>query len=177
MIVTVFDSESNGFLDVADKVWCIASTSVDSVTKTQVRPSALYATTKVPLGLADLHTADVLVGHNIIKHDLPLFEKVYGWKPKSHQVIVDTLVLSRTLNPKRPAPQGYTGKAVHSIEAWGYRVGIVKPDHDDWSQYSEDMGKRCVEDTAINLAVLKELEREAEFISSYYEQLKLSKCA
>lgn len=175
MIVTVFDSESNGFLDEADKLWCIAMCHKDSEQKDVKHPMAgLYPPDKVEGGLRVLHTADVLVGHNIIKHDLPLFKKLYDWEPKSHQVIVDTLVFSRMLNPKRPAPEGYKGQAVHSIEAWGYRLGLHKPDHTEWDKWSEAMGVRCMEDTRINLLVLEELEREAGNLSSYYEQLKHS---
>lgn len=99
-------------------------------------------------------------------------KKLYDWEPKSHQVIVDTLVFSRKLNPKRPIPDGYTGRSPHSIEAWGYRLGHGKPEHEDWTQWSEDMGHRCMEDARINLKVLEELEREAAMLPDYYEQLK-----
>lgn len=170
MLVTVFDSESNGFLDVADKLWCIATCDVVDHSV----PVKLFDPKDIQAGLDTLHRSDVLVGHNIIKHDLPLFKKLYGWEPKSHQVIVDTLVLSRMLYPKRPTPFGYVGKASHSIEAWGVRLGYPKPEHEDWSKYSDDMGTRCKEDVKINLQVLQELEREAEYLPHYYELLKLS---
>ena len=168
MIVTVFDSESNGFLDVADILWCIATVNKG------LGVEVLYPPDEVELGLEQLHTADVLVGHNIKKHDLPLFKKLYGWEPKSHQVILDTLVYSRMVNPKRPNPEGYTGRAPHSIEAWGHRLGLHKPDHTDWMNWSEAMGIRCMEDAKINLLLLEELEREAGNLSGYYEQLRVS---
>lgn len=167
MIVAVFDTESNGFLDEADKLWCIAYTI-----KGSNGACILHGPADIQQGLAKLNDMDVLVGHNIIKHDLPLMKKLYGWEPKSHQVIVDTLVFSRMLNPKRPMPDGYTGKASHSIEAWGYRLGHSKPEHEDWTKYSEEMGHRCMEDAKINLQVLEELEREAAMLPNYYEQLK-----
>jgi len=174
MIVTVFDSESNGFLDVADTLWCIAT--VDKF-ESEDQASALWRPDAIEEGLAHLHRYDVLVGHNIKKHDLPLFKKLHDWEPKSHQIIIDTLVFSRMLNPKRPPPEGYIGKAPHSIEAWGYRVGKHKPDHTEWDKWSEAMGVRCMEDAKINMAVLEELEREAGDISGYYEQLKDRGCA
>lgn len=37
----------------------------------------------------------------------------------------------------------------HSVEAWGVRLGIKKPEHEDWSQYSEEMLHRCKEDVKI----------------------------
>lgn len=165
MIVTVFDSESNGFLEVADTVWCIATHEEPST-------DTLYEPHAIEQGLSHLHKADVLVGHNIKKHDLPLFKKLYDWEPKSHQIIIDTLTFSRMLNPKRPIPDGYTGQATHSIEAWGYRLGLHKPDHTEWDKWSDAMGVRCMEDARINALVLQELEREAGNISNYYEQLR-----
>ena len=168
MIVTVFDTESDGFLDVATKIWCIATCNKD------LGVENLYTPDEVQSGLAQLHTADVLVGHNIKKHDLPLMKKLHDWEPKSHQVVVDTLVFSRMLNPKRPLPEGYKGNATHSIEAWGYRLGLHKPDHTEWDRWSPEMGNRCQYDAKINLLVLEELEREAGDLSSYYEQLNHS---
>ena len=176
MIVTVFDSESNGFLDVADRLWCIATYDKEIMWSEFPSTGMLFRPHKIQEGFAKLEKADVLVGHNIKKHDLPLFKKLYDWEPKSHQVIVDTLTFSRMLNPKRPPPPEYKGKAPHSIEAWGYRLGLHKPDHTDWMNWSEAMGVRCMEDAKINLLVLEELEREAAMLPSYYEQLKPSGC-
>lgn len=170
MIVTVFDTESDGFLDVATKLWCIASVTKDGYNDVTY-PAELFKPEQIEVGLAKLHEADVLVGHNIKKHDLPLMKKLYDWKPKSHQVIIDTVVFSRMLNPKRPNPEGYTGNAPHSIEAWGHRLGLHKPDHTDWTQYSEAMGNRCIYDAKINLLVLEALEVEAGNLSDYYQQL------
>lgn len=167
----VFDAEANGFLEVANTVWCIAAMEQDS---TDVK---LWEPAQIQQALANLHNYDVLIGHNIKKYDLPLFKKLYDWSPKSHQVVIDTLTFSRTLYPKRPNPNGYYGNAPHSIEAWAYRVGMQKPDHKDWSQYSEAMGDRCKWDVRINAAVLKELEREAGNLSDYYERLRHSECA
>ena len=164
MDILVYDSESDGFLDEATQRWCIAmgwygkeEAGVD-----------LYDPTQIEVALSRLHQADVLVCHNEKKHDLPLFKKLYGWEPKSHQIILDTLVYSRMLHPKRPAPAGYYGGKPHSIEAWGYRVGRGKPEHEDWSKYTEDMGHRCCEDVEINRLMLKELERECEDTEMFY---------
>lgn len=165
MITTVFDAEANGFLDVADRVWCIAAT-------TERGGKVLFTPADIKDGLDYLHQSDILTGHNIKGYDLPLFKKVYGWEPLPHQAIVDTLIMSRMLMPKRENPAGYVGNKPHSLEAWGYRVGMSKPEHTDWSQYSEAMGNRCIWDVKINKAVLKELERETGSISDHYEQLK-----
>lgn len=173
MLVTIFDSEANGFLEVADKVWCVAMLN----SKFPDKPSLYWHKDGLRESWAKdalnyLTLPDVLVGHNIIKFDLPLFKKLLGWEPNPNQIILDTLVFSRMLNPKRPLPEGYKGKATHSLEAWGYRLGLAKLEHDDWTQWSEDMGERCIGDVKLNLLVLKELEIEAGNISDYYERLR-----
>lgn len=159
--IRIFDSESNGLWEQANTLWCIAAVDYSEVIQYNQEP-VLFTPTKVEKGLDYLHEADVLVAHNCIGHDLPLFKKLYGWEPLPSQIVIDTLVFSRLMMPARPLPYGYEGKGgPHSIEAWGYRVGMWKPEHEDWSQYSTAMGKRCMMDTKINLLTLKELEKEA----------------
>lgn len=170
MKVLVFDTESDGFVEKATKLWCIATVDKDT------GEEKLYTPTNILAGIAALESADVIVGHGIVKHDLPLLEKLYNWKPLSHQIIVDTLIYSRMLRPKRPIPEGYEGNKPHSIEAWGYRVGLAKPDHTDWTQYSDAMGIRCMDDAKIGKLTLEELEREAETIPTYYEEIKRPRC-
>lgn len=167
--IKIADTESDGLLDEATKLWCIAGVYYDSY---EHEDATLFGPDSISAGLDWLWDCDVLVGHNWIKHDLPLLKKLYGWEPKSHQVIIDTLVFSRMLYPKRPIPDGYKGKATHSIEAWGYRVGRGKPEHEDWSKYTPEMGVRCQEDAIINRLILLELEREAEEQEMFYHKAK-----
>ncbi|MNU99608.1 DNA polymerase I, thermostable [compost metagenome] len=71
--------------------------------------------------------------------------------------------MSRLLNPKRLVPHNCPNKAIgpHSIEAWGWRVGRGKPEHNDWEHFSEDMLHRCSEDVEIQDMVYNELMKEA----------------
>lgn len=165
-VIKIADTESDGLLDEATRLWCIAGVEYDAEDKDD---AFLFGPDSIDAGLGWLWDCDVLAGHNFIQHDLPLLRKLFGWEPKSHQTIIDTLVFSRALYPKRPVPFGYTGKGgTHSIEAWGYRLDRGKPDHEDWSQYTPEMGHRCKEDALINRLVLKELERETEEQELYY---------
>lgn len=157
MSILIFDSEGDGLLEQASKCWCISMYNPDW--KDTDSP-AIYPLEKVWLALEYMKLCTVLVGHNIRGYDLPLFKKVYNWEPKPHQIIVDTLVISRFLQPKRPMPVGMNGNTPHSLKAWGYRLGEHKPEHEDWTQYSEEMGQRCIADCSINYKVLLELEKE-----------------
>lgn len=109
-----------------------------------------------------LDTVDVLIMHNGIGYDLPLLEKLYGYKFKGK--IVDTLIMSRILNPKRLVPFNCANKKAtpHSIESWGYRVGRGKPEHNDWEEFSEEMLHRCSEDVEILELVYEALLKEAD---------------
>lgn len=160
----IIDIEANGLYDQADTIWCIVAKDLDS--------GEIHEWTSAPhkaefLGKAiDVYTplsnwiswyfdrAEELAGHNIINYDLPLIKKITGLTPNENTKITDTLVMSRLANPDRPRPPGYTGKGgPHSLEAWGYRVGKGKPDHDEWDVFSPAMLRRCREDVEINYLV------------------------
>lgn len=139
----------------------------------------------IEFGLRMLMEADLIVGHNIIKFDIPALKKVRPWfKPKG--VVRDTLVLSRVLKADiadedysrlRKAekakkadlfPKNMIGR--HSLEAWGYRMGVWKGDYAKikekeakalgikdkveiarfvWGAWSQDMQDYCEQDVEV----------------------------
>jgi len=116
---------------------------------------------ELDLMIAHMDKCEVLIGHNIIDYDFPALEKCLGYTYKGK--VVDTLLMSRLLNPKRVLPPHALnrGAGPHSLYAWGVRVGIDKPEHDDWSAYSDAMLHRCSEDVSINVDVYHALMKEA----------------
>lgn len=87
-----------------------------------------------------LEKAQVLVGHNIVRFDIPVLEKILGIKIKAK--LVDTLALSWYLHPKRPR---------HGLASYGEDFGISKPEVEDWEdQPLEVYVHRCEEDVRIN---------------------------
>lgn len=147
--VTVFDLEADGLLDEATRIWCGV---VDDVA---------YEPHQIEALILKLANSDIICGHNIIDYDLPLLEKIYEYKHEGK--VLDTLVLSRLLNPER--------QGGHSLDVWGQRVGVQKPVHEDWSMYSEEMLHRCKEDVKINRRVYDLLLREAELNAEDLEGL------
>ena len=146
MIIRVFDTESDGFSRDATRLWCIATRDLGS------RQEKFFGPNEIEEGLAYLMEADVVVAHNYLGHDQPLITRLHPhFNPKAYE---DSLILSRLYNQDR--------QGGHSIDAWGQRLGMVKPTHDDWTQYSEDMKHRCIEDTRINCALLRVLIREGQ---------------
>lgn len=147
MRILVYDTEANGLLGEATKVHC-AVTYCEGQVET-------YDPTRINDFIAQLSSISsdsVIVCHNQIDYDLPLIEKLYGYKHKGK--VLDTLVFSRLLNPERVGG--------HSLDAWGERLGRRKPEHEDWTQYSPAMLHRCTEDVKINHLLYKELMKEAE---------------
>lgn len=164
--IRIADTESDGLLDEATQLWCVSSIDYEDESDDKVRH---FGPDDIDRALVYLHDADVLVGHNWINHDLPLLKKLRGWEPKPNQIVVDTLVFSRMLYPKRPIPYGCPTNKTHSVEAWGFRLGLYKPEHEDWSKYSPEMAERCNKDAIINRLILWELERETEEQNLYYK--------
>lgn len=154
MRIAFGDLEANGFLQNATKVHC-------GVFKERGGKVVKFRPSQVAEMLAYLDTVDVLIMHNGIGYDWPLLKKLYNYEYKGKRV--DTLIISRLLNPKRLVPFNCPNKKCgpHSIEAWGYRVGRGKPEHNDWEVFSEAMLHRCSEDVEILELVYDELMKEA----------------
>ena len=107
-----------------------------------------------------LKEADCVVMHNAFGHDRPLIHRILGYQIPREKVL-DTLILSKFLDPDRQVPSGWKGQhKPHSVEAWGMRLGVAKPEHEDWSQYSDEMLHRCRKDTEIQAKILRLLLRE-----------------
>jgi len=143
--VLIFDTEANGLLHDATTMHCAVTKGSEGVTKYYPSDIRSFMDT-----LSNLPTDTILVCHNLIGYDLPLMERLYGYRHEGR--VLDTLVFSRLLNPER------SGR--HSLGAWGERLGRGKVEHNDWEFFSEDMLFRCSEDVEINYLVYKYLMKE-----------------
>tara|TARA_R110000822_G_scaffold96884_3_gene220292 strand:+ start:59 stop:1867 length:1809 start_codon:yes stop_codon:yes gene_type:complete len=118
----VFDIECNGYNP--DKIHCMVANG-EEVGKDFFE---------------SLTSEDMLIGHNIVRFDVPILERILGIKIKAQ--LVDTLALSWYLTPNI----GW-----HGLAQWGERFGIPKPKIEDWEGLShEEYLHRCKEDVAIN---------------------------
>ena len=162
----VFDIEGDGLLETVTTCWCIVAKDIETFEWFRYTPN------QVEEGLIKLSEADWLIGHNIVSYDLRALKKLYNWSPNKKTKLFDTLNASRVLWPDRPLPNNkikgeeYSFKKygpAHSLGAWGWRFGHLKPEHEDWSRFSEEMFHRCAEDVAINEELLYYLiEKEAK---------------
>lgn len=132
-------------------------------------------------GLEHLLQADELIGHNIIKFDIPALQKVYPWfAPRAR--LLDTLVLSRLIWPeiadtdeklvkRGKLPRNLRGR--YSLEAFGCRLGQWKGDYGAikkaegqakglkgaeltafvWGHWSQAMQDYCEQDVEVNASL------------------------
>lgn len=164
----IFDIEANGLLqDKREKTGTItpALTRIHCIgladgTDAPRRSFGGKTDEKVREVLSHLEDAAVLVGHNIVKFDIPALQKVYpAFKPRG--LIRDTLVISRliwseitdqdfALLRKNPhaLPMRLLGR--HSLEAWGYRLNLHKGKYDKgWAEWSQEMQDYCERDIEV----------------------------
>ena len=151
----IFDIETNGLLRTVDKLHCIA------IFDTETEELTSYSGNTLKEGLEKLMKAEELIGHNIVKFDIPTLQKLYpSFNPKCK--IFDTLLMSKLVYPdigeiddrnirKGLFPKKLRGK--YSLKAWGYRLKEYKGDYceqeDCWAEWSIDMQRYCEQDVMV----------------------------
>lgn len=168
----IFDIESNGFLDVMDRVHCIVIEDFDTGVMWSYIPSGFPlagATGNIEDGLKKLMEADQLIGHNIISFDLQALRKIYPrFAPKGE--ILDTLVMTRVIWAdiknqdfglyKRGKLSAHNiGK--HNLESWGERLGELKGTYGkttDWANFTPEMLEYCKQDVRVNSALFNRIQ-------------------
>lgn len=151
----IFDIETNGLLRTVDKLHCIA------IFDTETEELTSYSGNTLKEGLEKLMKAEELIGHNIVKYDIPTLQKLYpSFNPKCR--IFDTLLMSKLVYPdigelddrnirKGVFPKKLRGK--YSLKAWGYRLKEYKGDYceqeDCWAEWSVDMQRYCEQDVMV----------------------------
>ena len=110
MRTLVLDIETNS---THDHIWCCVTKDIDTgETICHTESTTLQALLKQDVKL---------IGHNLIQFDSHLLNKLWGTKISLKMIAMDTLVLSRLLNPNR--------ENGHSLESWGTTLGLNKVDY------------------------------------------------
>ena len=101
----------------------------------------------------------VLVGHNIIRWDVPNIERLLDIKVTAY--LIDTLAISWYLYPNVPK---------HGLESWGEYFGVPKPVITDWiNQDISDYVNRCEQDVRINTELFF---KQLRYLNELYEYNK-----
>ena len=151
----VFDIEADGLLGDATKIHCLSYRNLNTGDRSTL--------TDYPSMLDFVRKADVLIGHNIVRYDLPVLSKIIGLD-RPNAVIVDTLALSWYLEPDR---------LIHGLEEWGDELGVEKPRIEDWKNQSlDDYIHRCEEDVEINTLLWKRFKKRLTLLYGDWQEAK-----
>ena len=171
MTILVSDIETNGLLDTVSKFHCAVTIDYFTGEKKHYRPWDFKQYVE------DLEMAaskgSLICFHNGIGYDYPalklLKKQYFGTNlnlPRSH--ILDTLVISRLVYSNlKDIDMGLmrsgklAGKFVglHSLKAWGYRLGELKGEYGEqeaaWEEFNEPMMGYCEQDVVVTVALLR----------------------
>lgn len=165
----VFDIETNGFLKELDRVFSIVAIDADT--------GQIWSASSDNGQLEDvirnvIMKADLLIGHNIIKFDIPALQKVYDWFVIDERKVFDTLLLSRLKYPNlaeidskkiRAGTSSLTFKLCgsHSLEAWGVRLANHKTQYTGgFEVWSQEMQDYCEQDVHVNVTLFHRLQQK-----------------
>lgn len=181
----IFDLETDGFLAEVSKIHCL--NMIDRTTGKRLRftdyetysdGTLVKAAGSLAQGIERLTSAPCIAGQNIISYDLPVLEKLYGFRYDGP--VFDTLIASRVIWPnmvdvdfgllrsgKLPPEfqqKGYIGQ--HRLAAWGYRLGMHKGDFDPkdygftWATvpFLKEMDDYCAQDCEVTLKWIEKIE-------------------
>lgn len=177
-----FDIETNGLLEQL--------TTVHSLVIRDLKTGEVWSCTdhdpadhSVEFGVKMLMEARRIVGHNIIKFDIPALAKVYPWFSVEGVEVEDTLTESRLLwadlslaDQERIRKGTFPGRLIgaHGLEAWGYRLGKMKGDYSElkeaeareqgitdkeevtryvWATWNREMQDYCIQDVEVTQAL------------------------
>jgi len=173
-----FDIETDGFLDTVTTIHSLVLMDMDTGEMFSYADEGFWGDDKrkyrpVSEGLFRLSAATELCGHNIIKFDVPVIQKLHPtWEHNAK--LTDTLLMVRLLFPnirdmdfrvrkqqeKRGVPPTLPGKRIgsHALEAWGYRLNVLKGDYseemkakglDPWASWNKAMQDYCEQDVVV----------------------------
>lgn len=135
MKFTIFDIETDNLLDKVTIIHCLSAAIYED---NKLIEEVVITDYKDIIDFLDAQT--VIVGHNIVRYDLPVLKKLLDYTYPG--TCIDTLALSWYLYPERKE---------HGLESWGSTVGIAKPHVADWENLAtEDYVHRCSTDVVIN---------------------------
>lgn len=159
----LFDLEGNDLLPNLHTLWCGGAINIETGEEYLFSPDHMSLLDFQQL----LCRAEEVIAHNALGYDIPAMEKV-GYLVSGPKV-TDTLVLSKLVYPdlserdftqkNSPVPAKLLGR--HSLEAWGYRLGMRKTSYDDFTQYTPEMLEYCMNDCRLLLQLYLKLRDRA----------------
>lgn len=160
-----FDLETDGLLPDVSTIHCLVTKDIDSGETKRYRCNS--ADNSIADGIRSLQSADLIIGHNIIKYDVAVLNKLHNFT-KPIENIFDTLVATRLIYTnlydrdmvnvhRKRFPVKYVDR--QSLKAWGFRMGILKDDYEaGWEAWSQELEDYCVQDVEVTHALFTLIE-------------------
>ena len=160
----VFDTETDGLLEEATTIHSLVIKDIDNgEVYSYAKDKAYY---NIEKGLERLAKAEIIIGFNSIRFDLPIlfklcpkFSEALDLRKKEGLEIghLDLLVCSRLIWTdiyQRDVNQGKVPSLLrgrHSLKSWGYRLGMLKGEYaaEDFGEWTQDMQTYCERDVEI----------------------------
>jgi DNA polymerase I len=188
----IFDIETDGLLDNVTKVHVLVIKNSEGTVFTCNNVGAYRSVEDgLKLLMNGAANGEKLVGHNVIKYDIPVLQKLYPWFQVDASAVIDTMVCTRLiwsnlkmidsgLVVKGKLPGKMLGS--HSLEAWGHRLGEFKGDYkdafkaqagesyksgDEWAEWNQEMQDYCVQDIVVTEKLFEKI------VSKNYSQVAL----
>jgi DNA polymerase III epsilon subunit-like protein len=129
----VFDLEANGLLYSGDTVHCIVAKDPETSKVWKFGPESIEDAVDL------INSYRFAIGHFITGFDIPFLKIKMGLEITT--TVRDTCVISKLFFPEQLS---------HSLNYYGRKFGRLKPEHENWEVFSEEMLHRCTEDVEIN---------------------------
>lgn len=143
----IIDIETDGIK--ATKIHCLSFSNIET--------GIVCTITKYEDIIEFFSDGKTLIGHNIVRYDILVVEKLLGINIKNK--LIDTLPISWYISPERNR---------HGLESYGEDFGVEKPKISDWENLSvEDYIHRCEMDVRINSILWG---RQYRFLMELYEE-------
>jgi DNA polymerase-1 len=155
MKIAVSDIETNK-LEGSDKLWLcggkdLTTGEVYKFEKCHEDPVAKAEAIKWYQSL------DYVVGHNFVQFDAPELNRLLQPRLIDPHKIIDTLIVSRTLDYDIAIPKG--ARSPHSLDAWGRRLGVYKGDFHAFEEFSDEMVEYWYGDLDTTEALFKHFKK------------------
>ena len=166
----IFDIETDGLLHQFTQLHCAWVYDTDTGEWKDYRDAQSLC--------LELHGEHVC-GHNVIGFDVPALKLLCPWFEPSE--VTDTIIYSRLLwvdilgNDFRFQNSGKGSipgklKGTHKLEAWGWRLGILKDDYasrmaerglDPWAEWNQEMHDYCRKDVEVTKRLWELIQTKA----------------
>jgi DNA polymerase III epsilon subunit-like protein len=165
-----FQAWNKGDRSSLKQIHCLCVVNADS------GESHVFTRGSIESGIDMIRAADEIIAHNA-KFDVSVFEAWTGTPLPSRIKVTCTYKAAKSMFPEGFREERISNpdrKGSHSLEAWGYRLGVLKGSKPlDWDSFDPMMVAYCLQDCTVTLALHRFLMRRKRwgFMSPLVERL------